>query len=269
MLGDIPWPFLQTTTTALTVSGTQAYVLPGNMARLVDVYILVGTIRYTPTEVTSFDDWNRLNAANNIQSDTVTYYFIQGNQILFWPTPSSSSNTITYEFLQSGRDISVADYTTGKIAAVTNGSATVTGGTAGDATSWTAGMAGKYIRITSTSADKTGDGLWYKIASVTNSNTLVLSAVYTGTTFSAGSVAYTIGDVSLIPEKYQIGPVYYATAQYWRKENDPGRADRFEAQFNETLVRMKREEGTKGTSVVVDDNTTLALINPNLNKSAT
>ena len=266
MLGDLPWPFLQTTTTASTVAAQQTYTLPGNLARLINVYILVGTVRYTPTEVTSYDDWNRIQAANNIQSDNVTYYFQQGNSIQFWPTPASSSNTIYYEYLQAVKDISIADYTTGTITTATNGSAAIVG----SGTSWSAGMVGKYLRITSTNAANVGDGLWYKIASVGSATTLTLSAVYTGVSIAAGSAAYIIGDVMAIPEKYQTGPVYYAASQYWRKEVDgDSKADRFEQQFNEILTRMKREEGTKGTSVVVDDNTDLSVINPNLNKSAT
>jgi len=266
MLGDLPWPFLQTTTTATTTASTQSYVLPGNLYKLIGVYILVGTVRYTPTEVTSYDDWNRIQASNSITSDNVTYYFLQGNTIQFWPTPASSSNTITYEYIQAVKDISVADYTTGTIVTLASGSAAVTG----SGTSWTAGMVGKFMRITADSAANKGDGLWYKISAVGSTTTLTLSAVYTGVSIAAGAAAYTIADCSVIPEKYQTGPVYYAASQYWRKEIDgDSKADRFEAQFNEILNRMKREEGTKGTSVVVDDNTDLSVINPNLNKSAT
>lgn len=265
MLGDLPWPFLQTTSTASTVASTQSYVLPGNIARLVSVYIQVGTYKYVPTEVVSFDDWNRLNNPTGVLSDNVSYYFIQDSTIQFWPTPASSSNTITYEYLQAVKDISVADYTTGTITTATTGSASIVG----SGTSWNAGMIGKYLRITSDNAANKGDGLWYKILAVPSATTMTLNAVYVGASITAGTAAYTIGDCPVIPEKYQLGPVYYAASQYWRKENQPGMADRFEAQFNEVLTRMKREEGTKGSSVVIDDNIDTLVINPNLNKSAT
>lgn len=265
MLGDIPWPFLETTRTATTTAATQSYVLPGNMGRLIDVYISVGTYKYVPTEVTSADDWANINNPSGVQSDTATYYYILGNTIQFWPVPATTNNTITYDFLQSSRDISVADYTTGSIVTATNGSASITG----SGTSWTAGMVGKWIRITSTSADNVGDGLWYKISAVGSATTLTLTAVYTGVSIVAGSAAYTIGDVSLIPEKYQIGPVYYAAAEYWRKTGEEGKADRLEAKFEETLNRLRDEEGTKGTSLVVDDGTIYqSPINPNLAKFA-
>jgi hypothetical protein len=265
MLGDIAWPFLETTTTALTVSGTQSYAMPGNMDRLIDVYILVGTLRYNPTEVTNFDEWNRLNASQNIQSDAVSAFFIQGDNILFWPTPSTNSNTITYEYLLNTRDISVADYTTGTIVTATNGSATITG----SGTSWNAGMVGKWIRITADSTANKGDGIWYKISGVASATSLTISAVYTGVSITAGAAAYTIGDCSFIPEKYQIGPIYYAVAEYYRKAGDDGKADRYEQKFEETLRRMRHDEGTKTSQVVIDDNVDRFSINPNLNMSAT
>ncbi len=261
MLGDIPWPFLETTATATTTAGTQSYVLPGNMARLNDVYILVGTFKYSPIEVTSADDWARINNPTGIQSDTATYYYLLGNTIQFWPIPATTSNTIVYDYLQATRDISVADYTTSTITTATLGSAAIVG----SGTSWTAGMVGKWIRITSTSAANVGDGIWYKISAVGSATTLTLSAVYTGASIVAGSAAYTIGDVSLIPEKYQIGPVYYAAAEYYRKQGDDSKADRFEKKFYDTLTEMREEEGTKGTSVVVDDGSDyMTPINPNL-----
>lgn len=265
MLGDLPWPFLETTTTALTVSGTQAYTMPGNMDKLVHVYIQVGTYKYNPVEVANFDDWDNINNPSGVQGDNVSFYFIVGNQINFWPIPATSGSTITYEYLQAARDISVADYTTGSIVSIANGATAVTG----SGTSWTAGMVGKFIRITAGNGANLGDGLWYKIAAVGSATTLTLSAAYTGATIAAGSAAYTIGDCMLIPEKYQLGPVYYAVAEFWRKQNDNARADRFQAKFDDIARRLKEDEGRKTSQSVIDYNSDYQIINPNLNKSAT
>lgn len=260
MLSKMPWPFLEKTTTATTVSGTQSYVLPGDMARLINVYITVGTIKYAPIEVTSADDWASVNNPVGIQSDTCSYYYILGNTIQFWPIPATTSNVITYDYVQQTRDLNAADYTTGSILTATNGSASIVG----SGTTWAAGMVGSYIRITSGNAANLGDGLWYKIASVGSATTLTLTAVYTGVSIAAGSAAYTIGNVSLIPEKFQIGPVYYAVAEYWRKQNDESRADRFEAKYNDILTLMIEEEGTKGSSAVIDNGGRQTPINTNL-----
>ncbi len=265
MLGHIPWPFLEKQATEATVATQQSYSMPGDMYRLISTYIQVGTYKYVPTQVTSWDDWNRINNPTGVQSDNVSFFFTVGNTIHYWPIPATTDNEITFQYLKANKGISVADYTTGTIVTATNGSKTLTG----SGTSWTAGMAGKWIRITAGNAANLGDGLWYEIASVDSGTQITLSQEYMGTSIVAGSAAYTMGDVSLIPEKYQMGPVYYAAAEYWRKNKDNGAADRFEQKFNDIVERMKLDYGTKTSDVVVDNNLDVNIINPNLNKSAT
>jgi len=265
MLGTIPWPFLEKTADETTVASQQSYKLPGDLYRLRSVFIKVGTYKYSPTQITSFDDWNVLNNPTGVTNDTVTYYFILGNEIQFWPTPATSSNTITFEYLQANRDMSIADYTTGTITTLANGSKAVTG----SGTSWASGMAGHWLRITPTNAANGGDGLWYQIASVESATALTLVREYAGTSIAAGSAAYTIGDCSLIPEKYQLGPVYYAASQYWRQNGNQGQADRYAQMFQATLEKLIDDEATKTTSVVIDDGSYSLLVNPNLNRSST
>ncbi len=260
MLSKMPWPFLEKTATSTTTAGTQDYILPGDMARLINVYITIGTYKYIPTEVTSADDWARINNPESIQSDAVTNFYTIGNKIYFWPVPASTGNTITYDYIQLTRDLNTADYTIGTITTATVGSASIVG----SGTSWSSGMSGSYLRITSGSAANLGDGIWYKIASVESATELTLSAVYKGSSIVAGTAAYTIGNCSLIPEKFQIGPVYFAASEYWRKQDDDARADRYEAKYQETLDLMIDEEGTKSSSVVIDNGMTVPVINPNL-----
>jgi len=265
MLGDLPWPFLETSTTELTVAGTQSYTLPGDLDQLINVYILVGTYKYSPDPVTSANDWAMLNNPTGTQSDVVSKYFIAGNTIQFWPTPAASGNTITYDYVQATKDISVADHTSGTITTATNGSTAIVG----SGTSWNAGMIGKWLRIASSNVANVGDGLWYKIGTVPTATTLTLNAAYKGVSIVGGTASHIISDCSLIPESYQLGPVYYAAAEYWRKTGQESKADRFEEKFNELSTRLKRAKGTKTSSVVVDDNTDNITVNPNLTKSAT
>lgn len=266
MLGSIPWPFLEKTGTETTVAAQQAYKLPGDLYRLIDVFIQVGTMKYNPTQVTSFDDWNRLNNPAGIQNDTATYFFVIQNNLYFWPTPASSSNTITYSYLVQNRDLSLADYTTGTIVTATNGSRTITG----SGTSWAAGMAGMWIKITPTTAANGGDGLWYQVDTVDSATQITLVREYAGTSISAGSAAYTLGDCSPIPEKYQRGPVYFAAAEYFRKNNDMGRAEYFQRMYDDTLRGLTEDEATKTTSNVVDDGTIFSPpVNPNLARYVT
>lgn len=263
MLGTIPWPFLETTKDVATVASQQDYKLPGNLYKLESVFIKVGTFKYSPTQVTSYDDWNRLNNPTGITSDTFSNYFLTGNTISFWPTPASSANTITFEYLQANRDMSIADYTTGTITTATNGSASIVG----SGTTWGSGMVGHWLRITPANTSGGGDGLWYQISSVESTTALTLVRLYSGTSIAAGSASYTIGDCSLIPEKYQKGPVYYAAAEYFRKNGDSANADRYEQMYQRTVTQMINDEGTKTTSVVLDDGTGYnTIINPNLAK---
>lgn len=260
MLSKIPWPFLEKATTALTVASQQTYALPADLSRLLSVAVTVGNYTYQATEVTSSDDWFGVNNPTNVTSDPLCNFYIIGRNILFWPIPASSNNTITYRYIKQTRDLNTADYTTGTIVTATNGSAAITG----SGTSWTAGMVGSYIRITSGNAANLGDGQWYEISAVGSTTTLTLAAVYQGTSIVTGSAAYTIGNVSAIPEKFQIAPIYFAAAEYWRKQDDEARADRLEQKYTEMLDLMINEEGTKSSSVVVDDGFPTPRINPNL-----
>lgn len=91
----------------------------------------------------------------------------------------------------------------------------------GSGTSWTTGMAGRYIRITDTSAANGGDGFWYEIDEILSTTVLSLKKQYTGSSISAGSATYTMGQMSIIPEAYDMAIVYGAAAVYWtNKSND-------------------------------------------------
>lgn len=265
MLSKLPWPFLEKIATDETVGAQQTYMLPGDCARLIAVAVTVGNYTYLASEVTSADDWFQVNNPTNVQSDPLVNYYLVGKTVQFWPIPATDGNTITYHYIQQVRDMNTADYTTGTILTATQGSAVITG----TATSWTAGMAGSYLRITSSNSANKGDGIWYQIQSVDSATQITLEAPYVGTSISAGAAAYTIGNCSLVPEKFQTGPVYYAAAEYWRKQGNDSRADRFEQKYSEILDLMIEEEGTKSTSVVVSDGTPRAFINPNLARWAT
>lgn len=101
-----------------------------------------------------------------------------------------------------------------------NGGSIVTGAT----TVWTLDMVGRYIKITNTTAANGGDGFWYEIGGFIDSTHISLLKPYEGTAIAAGTAAYTIGQCSVIPEAYDIGIVYRATALYWDNQKDLDRA---------------------------------------------
>lgn len=262
MLGSISWPFLEATTTISTVDGTQSYTLPADLGKIVNVTVTVGTYRYTPRQIFSQDEWDMLNSPTGVEQDNTSYFYVFAGVLYLWPTPGTNGNTITVNYLKNVRDLVDEDYTTGTITSISNGATTVEG----SSTSWTAGMADKYIRITSGNAAGLGDGIWYPISSITDSDTLELGKNYQGTTLAAATAGYTIGDVMIIPENYQLGPVYYAASEYWRMNGDAGRADRFEDKYLKLMEQMRDDEGKKTTDPSIDEGYgSPSVINPNLN----
>lgn len=265
MMGDIGWPFLEKSTTIDTVDGQQFYGIPADAARVRNATIDVGTYRYRPDQLYSQDSWDQMNATIGVEADDPSYFYVFNDQIGFWPIPSTSGNTIRVNYLRQVRDLSEDDYTTGTITSIANGATTVTG----SGTTWTAGMVGKYIRITHGNAANTGDGIWYPIESVTSTTVLELGRPYSGVAITAGSANYTIGDAMIIPENYQLGPIYFAASEYWRMNNDAGRADRFQQKYELLMNQMREDVGRKTTDPVIDDGIDDIYINPNLDPTVT
>jgi len=90
-------------------------------------------------------------------------------------------------------------------------------------TTFTADMVGRFMQITETTAANGGDGFWYEIGYYYSATQIGLLKPYEGTAISSGTAAYTIGQCSVIPEAYDIGIVYRATALYWDNNKDLAR----------------------------------------------
>lgn len=103
--------------------------------------------------------------------------------------------------------------------AVTVGTSTGGDIVTGTGTTFTLDMVGRYIRITNTTAANGGDGFWYKIGAYYSATVIGLTTPYQGTSIVAGTAAYTLGQVSILPEAYQIAPVYRSAALYWGINN--------------------------------------------------
>lgn len=209
------WFFLETTKDIATVASQQSYQIPANIARVMDCYITVGTTIYMPEVVYSDERWKLVLAYNLGTSDTPMFYYVQGGKIYFQPIPSTNGNTITIRGRKAIKDLNIADYTTGTITTATNGSPTIVA----NGTAFNSSMVGKYLKINASNAANVGDGAWYEIASVTNATTLVLSKNYEGDSIVAGTATYVIGQVSVLPEEFQIAPIYRATALFYQSRN--------------------------------------------------
>lgn len=142
-----------------------------------------------------------------------------------------------YQVTFSNGDIRVVTLTNGATTATwDNGlsaaaTATITVGTesggtiiTGSGTTFTQDMVGRYIQITNTTAANGGDGFWYQIGYYYSATVIGLYKPYEGEDIAAGSATFTIGQCSAIPEAYDIGIVYRATALWWDNNGDQPRA---------------------------------------------
>jgi hypothetical protein len=156
-----------------------------------------------------------LSAAWGLATDTYTIVFSNGEQRQVTLTNGSTAVTWT-DSLEAAATATITVNTE-------EGGSIVTGA----ATSWTAGMAGRYIKITNTSAANGGDGFWYEIAEILDTTHLALAKEYSGAAISAGTAAYTIGQMSVIPEAYDIAAVYRSVALYWRDKGNDTKSQMF------------------------------------------
>lgn len=239
------------------------YDLPADLEKLISVTITVGGTTYTPTEAPSRQYWEKLNQSV-VTGNTTEHFFLFNGSISFYPIPSTSY-PITYTYKRKAKDLSVADYTTGNIDIITNGSVDVTGA---GTPAWTTPMAGRFLRVTESNvAASSGDGFWYEIASRDSATTLTLVKRYNGTSLTTGATAaYTIGQMPILPEEFHDLPVYRGCEIYFTSiQPDVQKAGLYKRLYQEGFARLKSEHGSKSTSPVTDYGVgEITIANPNL-----
>lgn len=251
---------LERTATDTTTASTQSYELPAKLKKLKKSTITVGTTVYPVKFSPSLDHWLSVNRIGSYTSDIPEWAYVRNRTILFFPTPATTSNTITHYYEIMQKEQAIADYTTGGILTATNGSKAIVG----TGTSFTAAMAGMWIRITESSTANKGDGVWYEIASVTDTTNLTLVKKYEGVSIAAGNAAYTIGEVSVLSAAgYGTLPVYRAVEIYYSKI-DQSRAAYFKSMADDLESEFLTEMGSGETTDVVLEDTDENPPNPNL-----
>lgn len=263
------WPFLERNRSITTTASTQFTTLPYDceLVREISVVPSGSTTRYTPREITSRAEWDRLNLSSSVTSDIPEYFFVLNGQVGLWPTPVSA-NTIYVQQKTRAIDLGVADITSTTITTATNGSATVV--VSGGLTALHAGM---WMRITYVPAStNTGDGVWYEISGVSGT-TVTLVRKYGGTSIAAGTAACTVSQLPLLPESFQDMPWLWAAGDYWSKEDDK-RAKRFFDEHGHVAMgnlpatgkvkELIAAYGSASTNMVLDEGYEDEIINPNL-----
>lgn len=216
--------FLEAVKEMTTVATQEEYQIPNNFRKLMSILVwseaTTAGVPYTPEMIFDPAMWNRVKQMKLGDGDVPYYTYVEAKKYAIQPIPSTTGNLIQLRGRLQTRDLSIADYTTGNIVSVANGGTTVVG----SGTTWTADMVGRYIKITQTTAANAGDGFWYEIAGYTNATTITLTKPYEGTAIAVGTAAYTIGQCSVIPEAYDIAPVYRSAALYYQQQKDLAQA---------------------------------------------
>lgn len=259
LLGNRPWKFLERTRTGTTTTLVQSYYLPADCKKLLNVYITSGTQNYIPKEVPSRKFWDELNSTSGQYADDVQWFIIINNKIYFYPIPATSDLTITYVYITKQKDLGIVDYTTGTITSIAATGVAVVG----SGSSWTAKMTGRFIRFTDSDTANTGDGEWYEILSVSSATALTLLTPYNGTAIAAGTAAYTIGQMSLLPETYHSIPVYESVADYWAKESNGNLSQFYQNKADKLKEQMENEYFGLSTDIVIEEEDDY-IKNPNL-----
>lgn len=221
LLGLHDWYFSEKTHSFTTVASDYTYDLPYDFGRMRTITIEISDTFYSLTEVASPDEWQRIQTYRDTQtSDIPEYYHITGDRVEIYPVPSSNgdANNGTFYYTKRVVDMQYDDYTTGTVT-LTNASTVVTG----SGTTFTAAMVGRYIKGNL-------DARWYELSGFTSTTVMASKKSFQGTT--ASSLAYTIGEMPLIPEDYHALLWYQPVAQYWMMKKEPEQAAYYQALYD-------------------------------------
>ena len=236
--------------------------LPYDIDLVESVTVVSGSTRYVPVPAPSKKFWDELHYTS-YNSDTPQYWWVENGRIGLWPRHTTAGEVIIIFGKLRVPELNIADYTTGNIDIVTNGSLEVTGaGSPG----WTTPMVGRWLRVThSNTAASSGDHEWYEIVAVESATVLTLGRPYGGRTLATGAAAaYIIGQMPLLPEAYQNLPEIYGAMRYWIKESDAARVKDFRDLLTTGVSDLFKAYSINDTSLIVDDGEEDFIINPNL-----
>ena len=229
-------------TTSIEIGGVQSYRLPPDYSKLKTETLTIGSLKWTPTEVFSREQWDNLNVFP-YYADIPSNFYIWNNQFNLWPIPSTTGNVITFNYKRRIPDLSMADYATGTVS-VTTGTTTITG----SGTTWipttNSTSESRYIKI----EQNKGDNLWYQIASVDSTTSLTLMSPYQGITVSGGT--YNIGQMPILMEDFQDMLVWKPLMFYYSTiVKDEGKFKEFQDLYNEKLKMLDDYAGSKTVQV--------------------
>jgi hypothetical protein len=209
VLSKLPSRFSEITKTFSTVDDQQYYHYPNQFREIKNLIITIDSVDYHLKPIESYEEWTNLNAINFAGGAIPEYYFSRQRDFGIYPIPQDAyTGTLTYELSADG--LVRTDYTTGTVT-VTENDETVEGA-GGMAWSTTTNLEpDDWFVLTDSNGDPRGS--WYRVASVTDADTLELESVFEETT-EAGAT-YLIGQSPEIAEELHDLLAYGAVADYY------------------------------------------------------
>lgn len=259
---SITWdaPLTATATASISVQGLQFYPLPPNYSKLKDLTINVGSLKYTPKEILTRQEWDQLNVFP-YYGDIHNNFFIypggdHGGQVGIWPIPSTTGNLITFNYKLRIPDLSLADYATGTVS-VAQGAVSVTGSGTIFIPTTNSSLESRWIQI----APPKGDNLWYQISNVDSTTGLTFYQPYQGVSVTAGT--YIIGQMPILAEDFHDMLLYKPLYTYFSSVNkDSDKAKQFNELYQERLQLLEKYSGSNTFDVNLGRRP--QYINPNL-----
>jgi hypothetical protein len=89
------------TTTCRGVSQQQFYPLPSNYSKLKTVTITQGSLKWTPEEILTRQEWDKLNVFPYYADIPKNFFIYDSNTIGIWPIPSTGSTVVNYTGLSN------------------------------------------------------------------------------------------------------------------------------------------------------------------------
>lgn len=230
---------------SITNQGT--YRLPHNYrpSGLVSLYVINGTTKYIPIEEPSVENFDRLSSVVSYSSYPERFN-IFGDYISYYPYPSDTNWEIYLKYKKQALEMSADDYTTGTIS-ITQNTSLVTG----SGTTFTSLMVGRFL--------KCPDGLWYEIAAYNSAISLTLAKTYEGVTFTGST--YTIGEIPIIPDGFQLMLIYPALEHYFMIKGEESRSIFYKNLYDADLRNLKSQFLSDSTQQVIRKSTDFK--NPN------
>lgn len=194
-----------------------------------------------------------LSGAFALTTGTYEITFSNGNRRLATCTNASTAITFPAITATATAAITVRTSTGGEIITVGALPANV-----GATINW-------YVNFAQNTASTSGDGDWYQVETAFSSTIFSLKTRYGGgTTAASGTV--TFGQMSPLPETYQILSVYRALDHYYSviaPEVQPVKAPKYKALADELFSQLKADYGEKSEDPTVQDYDK-PILNPNL-----